>query len=176
MTDTARDAYLASEAASVKMPYLLLGIFLVIIAVTFLLNKFPDLRLAMAILGRFPTVQLWLPHQAKAQVIVLSTGQPAAAYAAAHHLGLTMPVPAADNAMRGGVPDLVNWIITLVALVYIGFIAILAPFSGIPQQVIKTPPIGLKTADRRGGRVRGTRRVPRWAGRVAGPRHARVAQ
>jgi FHS family L-fucose permease-like MFS transporter len=44
MTDTARDAYLASEAASVKMPYLLLGIFLVIIAVTFLLNKFPEFR------------------------------------------------------------------------------------------------------------------------------------
>jgi FHS family L-fucose permease-like MFS transporter len=44
MTDTARAAYLSSEAAAVKMPYLLLGLFLVVIAVLFLVNKFPEFR------------------------------------------------------------------------------------------------------------------------------------
>lgn len=44
MTEIDRLAYLSSEAASVKMPYLLLGIFLLAIAVLFLVNNFPELK------------------------------------------------------------------------------------------------------------------------------------
>lgn len=44
MTEIDRLAYLSSEAASVKMPYLSLGIFLLAIAVLFLVNNFPELK------------------------------------------------------------------------------------------------------------------------------------
>lgn len=44
MTEIDRLAYLSSEAASVKMPYLSLGIFLLAIAVLFLVNNFPKLK------------------------------------------------------------------------------------------------------------------------------------
>ncbi|MFN5439124.1 MAG: L-fucose:H+ symporter permease [Bacteroidota bacterium] len=44
MTEFDRLAYLSSEAASVKMPYLSLGIFLLAIAVLFLVNNFPELK------------------------------------------------------------------------------------------------------------------------------------
>ncbi|MEN9744234.1 MAG: hypothetical protein RL640_72 [Bacteroidota bacterium] len=44
MSEVDKLAYLNSEAASVKMPYLSLGIFLLAIAVLFLVNKFPELK------------------------------------------------------------------------------------------------------------------------------------
>lgn len=44
MSEVNKLAYLNSEAASVKMPYLSLGIFLLAIAVLFLVNKFPELK------------------------------------------------------------------------------------------------------------------------------------
>lgn len=44
MTEIDRLVYLSSEAASVKMPYLSLGIFLLAIAVLFLVNNFPELK------------------------------------------------------------------------------------------------------------------------------------
>ena len=44
MAESDKLAYLTSEAASVKMPYLLLGIFLVIIAIIFFFNKFPEFK------------------------------------------------------------------------------------------------------------------------------------
>jgi FHS family L-fucose permease-like MFS transporter len=44
MTDADRLSYLASEAASVKMPYMLLGAFLILIAVIFYINRLPEFR------------------------------------------------------------------------------------------------------------------------------------
>jgi FHS family L-fucose permease-like MFS transporter len=44
MQDAERIAYLSGEAASVKMPYMILGIFLLVIAVIFLVNKFPEFK------------------------------------------------------------------------------------------------------------------------------------
>lgn len=44
MTEAEKLAYLSSEAASVKMPYLSLGIFLLAIAFIFLVNNFPELK------------------------------------------------------------------------------------------------------------------------------------
>lgn len=44
MSETDKLAYLSSEAASVKMPYLSLGIFLLAIAFLFLVNNFPELK------------------------------------------------------------------------------------------------------------------------------------
>ena len=44
MSEVDKLAYLNSEAASVKMPYLSLGIFLLAIAVLFLINQFPELK------------------------------------------------------------------------------------------------------------------------------------
>ena len=44
MSEVDQLSYLTSEAASVKMPYLSLGIFLLAIAVLFLVNKFPELK------------------------------------------------------------------------------------------------------------------------------------
>jgi FHS family L-fucose permease-like MFS transporter len=44
MTDADRLSYLAGEAASVKMPYLLLGGFLVLIAILFAVNRLPEFR------------------------------------------------------------------------------------------------------------------------------------
>lgn len=44
MSEIDKLAYLNSEAASVKTPYLLLGIFLLAIAILFLVNKFPELK------------------------------------------------------------------------------------------------------------------------------------
>ena len=44
MSEADQLSYLTSEAASVKMPYLSLGIFLLAIAVLFLVNKFPELK------------------------------------------------------------------------------------------------------------------------------------
>ncbi len=44
MSEVDKLAYLNGEAASVKMPYLSLGIFLLAIAVLFLVNKFPELK------------------------------------------------------------------------------------------------------------------------------------
>jgi FHS family L-fucose permease-like MFS transporter len=44
MTDSVRQAALASEASTVKMPYTILGIVLLIIAVLFYLVKLPDIR------------------------------------------------------------------------------------------------------------------------------------
>lgn len=44
MQEAERIAYLSGEAASVKMPYMILGIFLLIIAVIFLVNKFPEFK------------------------------------------------------------------------------------------------------------------------------------
>jgi MFS transporter, FHS family, L-fucose permease len=44
MPDTERIAYLSGEAASVKMPYMVLAIFLLVIAVIFLVNKFPEFK------------------------------------------------------------------------------------------------------------------------------------
>lgn len=44
MSEAERIAYLSGEAASVKMPYMVLGIFLLIIAVIFIVNKFPEFK------------------------------------------------------------------------------------------------------------------------------------
>lgn len=44
MTETDRIAYLTAEAASVKMPYLLLGSFLLVLAIIFMVLKFPEFR------------------------------------------------------------------------------------------------------------------------------------
>ena len=44
MTETDRIAYLSAEAASVKMPYMLLGGFLLLIAVIFLATKLPEFK------------------------------------------------------------------------------------------------------------------------------------
>lgn len=44
MSEADKLSYLTSEAASVKMPYLSLGIFLLAIAVLFLVNNFPELK------------------------------------------------------------------------------------------------------------------------------------
>lgn len=44
MSEADKLSYLTNEAASVKMPYLSLGIFLLAIAVLFLVNKFPELK------------------------------------------------------------------------------------------------------------------------------------
>lgn len=44
MSEADKLSYLTTEAASVKMPYLSLGIFLLAIAVLFLVNKFPELK------------------------------------------------------------------------------------------------------------------------------------
>jgi FHS family L-fucose permease-like MFS transporter len=44
MTEAERIAYLSTEAASVKMPYMVLGIFLLLIAILFFVNKFPEFR------------------------------------------------------------------------------------------------------------------------------------
>ena len=44
MSETDKLSYLTTEAASVKMPYLSLGIFLLAIAVLFLVNNFPELK------------------------------------------------------------------------------------------------------------------------------------
>lgn len=42
MPEASQMAYLASEAASVKMPYTILGVFLVVLAIVFFLIKFPE--------------------------------------------------------------------------------------------------------------------------------------
>ncbi len=44
MPEADKLAYLTSEASSVKMPYLLLGLFLIVLAVVFLFIKLPDLE------------------------------------------------------------------------------------------------------------------------------------
>ena len=44
LTEADRIAYLSSEAASVKMPYIILGCFLLVIAVLFLVLKFPEFK------------------------------------------------------------------------------------------------------------------------------------
>lgn len=44
MSEADKLSYLTTEAASVKMPYLSLGIFLLAIAVLYLVNKFPELK------------------------------------------------------------------------------------------------------------------------------------
>ena len=44
MTEINRTAYLNGEAASVKLPYMILGIFLLIIAVLFFVNKLPEFK------------------------------------------------------------------------------------------------------------------------------------
>lgn len=44
MTEAGRQAYLQGEASSVKTPYLTLGLFLLLIAVVFLVNRFPEFR------------------------------------------------------------------------------------------------------------------------------------
>ncbi|MEO5910881.1 MAG: L-fucose:H+ symporter permease [Pelobium sp.] len=44
MTETARAASLAAEASTVKMPYLVLGIVLILIAVIFYFTKLPDIK------------------------------------------------------------------------------------------------------------------------------------
>ncbi|MES2794371.1 MAG: L-fucose:H+ symporter permease [Bacteroidota bacterium] len=44
MPEAEKLGYLTSEAASVKMPYMLLGIFLVVVAVLFLIVKFPEFK------------------------------------------------------------------------------------------------------------------------------------
>jgi len=44
MTQADKIAYLSAEAASVKMPYMILGIFLVILAVVFVAVKFPEFK------------------------------------------------------------------------------------------------------------------------------------
>ncbi len=44
MTEADKLAYLSTEAASVKMPYMSLGIFLLAIAILFLVNNFPELK------------------------------------------------------------------------------------------------------------------------------------
>ncbi|WP_346238743.1 L-fucose:H+ symporter permease [Niabella insulamsoli] len=44
MTETARSAYLLSETATVKMPYLILGIIIIIVAIIFIFTKLPDIK------------------------------------------------------------------------------------------------------------------------------------
>lgn len=44
MSQVDKIAYLSGEAASVKMPYMLLGFFLVAIAILFFVNKFPEFK------------------------------------------------------------------------------------------------------------------------------------
>ena len=44
MTEVERLSYLTSEAASVKMPYIILGFFLITIAILFMVNKFPEFK------------------------------------------------------------------------------------------------------------------------------------
>ncbi|HEX5669648.1 MAG TPA: L-fucose:H+ symporter permease, partial [Chitinophagaceae bacterium] len=44
MSEADKVAYLSSEAASVKMPYTILGIFLIAIAILFIVNKFPEFK------------------------------------------------------------------------------------------------------------------------------------
>jgi FHS family L-fucose permease-like MFS transporter len=44
MTEVDKIAYLTAEAASVKMPYMILGIFLVLLAFVFVLVKFPEFK------------------------------------------------------------------------------------------------------------------------------------
>lgn len=44
LTEADRIAYLSSEAASVKMPYIILGCFLLVIAVLFMILKFPEFK------------------------------------------------------------------------------------------------------------------------------------
>jgi FHS family L-fucose permease-like MFS transporter len=44
MSEIERTAYFTTEAASVKLPYMILGIFLVIIAVIIFVNKFPEFK------------------------------------------------------------------------------------------------------------------------------------
>lgn len=44
MSEVERIAYLTSEAASVKMPYTVLGLFLVTVAILFMINKFPEFK------------------------------------------------------------------------------------------------------------------------------------
>lgn len=44
MSEVDKIAYLSGEAASVKMPYMLLGFFLVAIAILFFVNKFPEFK------------------------------------------------------------------------------------------------------------------------------------
>ena len=64
------------------------------------------------------------------------------------------------------------------------------PADPLPARGRRVPPAGVlhargprhrgeqpaRPGHRRGGRLRGARRLPRWPGRVAGPRHARLAQ
>lgn len=44
MSDTAKIAYLESEAASVKMPYIVLGSIILIVALLFIFTKLPDIK------------------------------------------------------------------------------------------------------------------------------------
>ena len=44
MPEVEKIAYLTSEAASVKMPYIILGIFLLVLAITFMVLKFPEFK------------------------------------------------------------------------------------------------------------------------------------
>lgn len=44
MTEADKIAYLSAEAASVKMPYMVLGFFLIAIAILFMVNKFPEFK------------------------------------------------------------------------------------------------------------------------------------
>jgi FHS family L-fucose permease-like MFS transporter len=44
MTDQVRTAYLHSEASSVKMPYTIIGIVILLVAVLFIINKLPDIK------------------------------------------------------------------------------------------------------------------------------------
>ncbi len=44
MTDQARELYLQSEAGSVKMPYVIIGILILIVAVFFFVAKLPDIK------------------------------------------------------------------------------------------------------------------------------------
>ena len=44
MGEAKKIAYLAEEAASVKMPYMVLGFFLIAIAILFMVNKFPEFK------------------------------------------------------------------------------------------------------------------------------------
>lgn len=44
MTDTARKAYLLSETATVKMPYLILGVVILLVMFIFIFTKLPDIK------------------------------------------------------------------------------------------------------------------------------------
>jgi MFS transporter, FHS family, L-fucose permease len=44
MTEQARAAYLHSEASSVKLPYTIIGIVILLVAVLFIINKLPDIK------------------------------------------------------------------------------------------------------------------------------------